>query len=157
MDTQPRLLLVTAFFHPAKGAYPLHAEPRDWGAQVPTWLAHFPEWAFTCVTSAFESPTRGTGPEAIAFLPSYPMTYASFLQPWLFRSPCSLKLIFSEKYSLWRCIFYVLLWGGELCVLLHYSAILITTSSLWVFICVTSTPLMRILQLNSSILWPWYL
>ena len=51
MDTQPRLLLVTVFFHPAKGAYPLHAEPRDWGAQVPTWPAHFPEWTFTCVTS----------------------------------------------------------------------------------------------------------
>lgn len=122
--------------------------PRCRPDQLTSRSGHLP----VSLPSAFESPTRGTGPEAIAFLPSYPMTYASFLQPWLFRSPSSLKLIFSEKYSIWRCIFYVLLWGGELCVLLHYSAILITTSSLLVFICVTSTPLMCILQLNSSIL-----
>lgn len=158
MDTQPGLLLVTVFFHPAKGAYPLHAEPQDWGPgcwpdQLTPQSGHLP----VSPPSAFESPTRGTSPKVMAFLPSYPMTYASFLQPWLFRSPSSLKLIFSEKYSIWRCIFYMPLWESELCVLLHYSTILITTPSLLVFICVASTPLMHILQLNTSILWPWYL
>ena len=65
------------------------------------------------------------------FFPSYPITYASFLQPWLLRSPSSsFKLVFSENYSTCRCIFYVFLWGGELHILLSYSTILISTPSL---------------------------
>ena len=46
-------------------------------------------------------------PTQSLFFPSYPIVCVSFLQPWLYRSPVSFQLVFSENCSTCRCIFDV--------------------------------------------------
>ena len=64
--------------------------------------------------SSFQIPLRGRGPNPTPFFPSYPVTWKSFLQLWLYRSSsASFQLVFHEQCSACRCIFNVFVAGGE--------------------------------------------
>lgn len=49
---------------------------------------------------------------------SYPDTWQSFLQPWLYGNSASFQLVFQENHSTCRCIFDMFIVGGELHILL---------------------------------------
>ena len=61
---------------------------------------------------------KSTGPKLLLFSPSYPDTWQSFLQPWLYGNSASFQLVFQENHSTCRCIFDMFIAGGELHILL---------------------------------------
>lgn len=61
---------------------------------------------------------KSTGPKLLLFSPSYPDTWQSFLQPWLYGNSTSFQLVFQENHSTCRCIFDMFIAGGELHILL---------------------------------------
>lgn len=67
---------------------------------------------------SLQIPPRGMGPDPVPFGPSYLVTRRSFLQIQLFQSCSSSKLVFHENCSTGRCLFDVLVRGGEFHVLL---------------------------------------
>ena len=120
VQASPAFLSVPEFVQPAKGTCLLCGGSQEWDTQSVAWLTHSPGWVTAPTISLFLRVSSGA--QALTrslFLPSYPITCGSFLQPLLYRSPsASFQLIFSENCPTCRCIFVVFVGGSELHVLL---------------------------------------